>query len=212
MDFGNRPMAHEPQHPDNPCALGLDEQNPAKIWELLRRNGRFQKAVERLIELDKRPAPESFSVIRAPSEIGYDMVGHLAETNGFASVALKWLVPEPVFEVRHVEIRANLDLTGRKYAPLTNVKLELGTTADPTDVANWRVFEAVGNIDGDGVANISGRKPRRGPVISVNKSSNPKFCSQIDHIQEWREYFSNGRKFTLATPSNGPQNSDQWLS
>jgi hypothetical protein len=47
-------MAHLPQHAQNPCSLDRNEQVPAKIWELLRRNERFKKAVTRLKVLDKR--------------------------------------------------------------------------------------------------------------------------------------------------------------
>jgi len=41
-------MAHAPQHPHNPCSLDENQQTPAKIWELLRHNERFGRAVRKL--------------------------------------------------------------------------------------------------------------------------------------------------------------------
>ena len=53
-------MAHEPQHPDNPCRASLPEaeQTPAKIWELLRRNEKFRRAVVKLQSLDNAAKAE----------------------------------------------------------------------------------------------------------------------------------------------------------
>jgi hypothetical protein len=45
-------MAHTPQHPHNPCLLKEHEQIPAKIWELLRRNQKISRAVNKLQKLD----------------------------------------------------------------------------------------------------------------------------------------------------------------
>jgi len=41
-------MADSPQHLHNPCLLDTNEQTPAKVWELLRRNNAFRYVVERL--------------------------------------------------------------------------------------------------------------------------------------------------------------------
>lgn len=48
-------MAHLPQHPDNPYNPSLPEAEriPAKLWELLRRNEKFQRAVTKLQGLDE---------------------------------------------------------------------------------------------------------------------------------------------------------------
>ena len=172
---------------------------PAKIWEMLRRNTRFAMLVARLAELDRRTCPESLGMGRSPRDIGLAMVDNLGKSHGFAMVALQWLVPEPVFEVRHCEIRAGVNLTGKKYAPTRVLKLEYGTTANPADNENWRVFNATEKQDADGVA-LSERKRRRGPTIRVTKSKTPGICGPYDHLQEWHDFFSNGRKFTLDTP------------
>lgn len=47
-------MSYQPQHPDSPCLLAGEEQVPAKIWELLRRNDRFRRVVTGLKRLDDR--------------------------------------------------------------------------------------------------------------------------------------------------------------
>ena len=44
-------MAHAPQNLQNPCLLDENEQIPAKIWELLRRNENFRADVARLTKL-----------------------------------------------------------------------------------------------------------------------------------------------------------------
>jgi hypothetical protein len=193
-------MAHAPQHPDNPCSLGENEQTPAKIWELLRRNDRFKKAVARLEELDKRPRPKDDSVNRSPREVGLAMVGRLGELHRFAAVALQWLVPEPLFEVGYVAIPADVDLTGKKLVSLVTVKLQVGTTADPSDEAHWRTFEAHGKHDALSIANFNGPLLRRGPHLEIQKGEDPRFCSKVDPLKEWRDYFADGRKFTLDTP------------
>src|SRR5256885_1787323 len=111
-------MAHAPQHAHSPCSLDQNEQVPAKIWELLRCNDRFKKAVARLEELDKRPRLEDGNTKRRPSEVGLAMVGRLGELHEFAGVAIQWLVPEPLFEISHVALHAGLDLTGKKFVSL----------------------------------------------------------------------------------------------
>ncbi len=193
-------MAHAPQHPHNPCSLGANEQTPAKIWELIRRNDHFTKAVARLEALDKRPRVEHDSRQRHPRETASAMVDRLGEIHGFAGAAIQWLVPEPLFEIHHVAIPANLDLTGRASAPLVTVKLQEGVTADPNDKAHWRTFEAHGDQDAQSVANGCGRPWRRGPHLQLQTSDDPRFCSKVDPVQEWREYFTDGRRFTLDTP------------
>lgn len=194
-------MRHPPQHPHNPCALGPNEQAPAKFWELLRRNTRFQKAVTRLAELDQRPRLPDGSTERQPREIGLAMVRRLRQLHPFAATALQWLVPEPLFEISHAAIPADLDLAGKQFVSLVTVKLQEGTTPAPADKANWRTYEAQGEHDAHSIANFQGRLWRRGPRVEVQESDDPRFCSKLDPLQEWRDYFERDRKtFTLSTP------------
>jgi len=192
-------MAHAPQHPDNPCSLVENEQIPAKIWELLRRNDSFKKATARLKALDARPSLEADSTKRRPREVGLAMIRRLSELHSFSAVALQWLVPEPLFAVRHVAIPGNVDLAGKDFVSPITVKLQEGITANPSDEANWRTFDAHGDCDAESIANINGRLCRRGPHIQVQKSADPGFCSKVDPLQEWRDYFAKGRTFTMDT-------------
>ncbi len=193
-------MAHAPQHPHNPSSLDENEQTPAKVWELLRRNDWFKKVVARLEGLDKRPRVADDALQRRPREIGLAMVRRLGEFHSFAGVALQWLVPEPLFEIHHVAIPANVDLTGKAFAPLETVKLQEGITPDPADEKHWRTFEAHAGQDAQSVANCNGRPWRRGPHIHFQTSDDPRFCSKVDPLKEWRDYFADGRKFNLETP------------
>jgi hypothetical protein len=193
-------MAHTTQHPHNPCSLDENERTPAKIWELLRRNNHFQKAVARLEELDKRTRLVDSSPRRHPREIGLAMVDRLGEMHGFAGTAIQWLVPEPLFQINHVAIPANLDLTGKEVVPLEFIKIQEGITPDPNDTDRWRTFEAQGDQDAQSVANCNGRPWRRGPHVYFQRSKDPRFCSKVDPLQEWRDYFANGHKFSLDTP------------
>lgn len=193
-------MAHATQHLHNPCSLDENEQTPGKIWELLRRNDHFKKAVARLEELDKRPRVEDDSRQRCPRIVGQVMVERLGDIHSFAGVALQWLAPEPLFEIHYKEIPANLDLTGKRFVRLATVRLQQGKSPDPEDKSNWRTFEAQGEHDAESIANLNGRPWRRGPHIHLQLSTDPRFCSKVDPLKEWRDYFADGRKFTLGTP------------
>lgn len=192
-------MAHAPKHPHNPCSLADDERTPAKIWEMLRRNDRFKKAVARLEELDKRSCVENECRRRNSREVGLAMVDHLGDIHNFAGVAIQWLVPEPLFEIHHIAIPANLDLTRKASVSLVTVKLQEGITADPMDTAHWRTFEAQGDQDAESVAYYHGRLLRRGPHVHLQTSDDPRFCSKVDPLQEWRDYFAKDRRFSVDT-------------
>jgi hypothetical protein len=90
-------MAHESELVFNPGddTLPDDEQIPAKIWELLRRNDEFKKAARQLQQLDEKA--------RATKRSGSEwkescrMIGDIQSTHPLAALALQWLVPEPLF-------------------------------------------------------------------------------------------------------------------
>ena len=193
-------MADAPRHPQNPCSLDENEQTPAKVWELLRRNDRFRKAAARLEDLDKRPRVADDDLQRRPREVGLAMVSCIGKLHSFAGVAIRWLVPEPLFAVHHVTVPPGVDLTGKQFVSLVTVKLQEGITADPDDNTHWRTFEGHGEHDAQSFANLKGRPWRRGPHVHFQKSDDPRFCSKVDPLQEWRDYFADGRKFTLDTP------------
>lgn len=128
---------------------------PAKIWELLRRNYTFKKAVTRLIVLDGRVKQLTKEVAEfrnrgvKPSQSSTDsemlsakcrerseakflasrIPDNVCKRHPFAAAALQWLVPEPWFEIRHTDIEAGVDLVGKQLVPPKLIKLESGSTA-----------------------------------------------------------------------------------
>lgn len=176
-------MRHKPRNELNPYLLDEAERTSAKIWELLRRNACFQKAVARLQKLDKRPSLD-----------GRAMVNRLYTIHGFAGIAIQWLVPQPLFQIKHVTITA---LAGKET--VSSVKIQQGITPDPND-GTWRTFRKRGKRDADSQANAAGPSLRRGPRVEVINCDDPRFCRNVEALQEWRDYFANGHKFSLATP------------
>jgi len=119
-------MPHSSHHPDNPCSLKLKSDHlPAKIWELLRKNQKFVRTVNRLAMLQdrlKKPVekPVRKNSKRPPSpgrkilsgiEVGsYDwssthqtiqqLRAAVSAKNKYGDMALQWLVPTPTFQKR----------------------------------------------------------------------------------------------------------------
>jgi len=84
----------------NPCSLDENEQIPAKIWELLRRNRDFRDAAERLTKLDAKERNDCEEIGKYHGEAwqkSWRLVKRAAAHHPFAGVALQWLVPEPLF-------------------------------------------------------------------------------------------------------------------
>jgi hypothetical protein len=196
-------MPHTAQHPHNPCSLDENDQVPAKIWELLRHNDTFRADVQRLSKLDTE---ERNNRAKTGEHHGsawvesWQLLESIKERHPFAGVALEWLVPDPLFEIHYKALPSNLDLTGKRSAPLVTVKLQQGSNPDPKDKEHWRTFEAQGEQDAESVANLNGRPWRRGPHVHLQLSTDPRFCDKVDPLQEWRDYFTAGRKFTVDTP------------
>jgi hypothetical protein len=98
-------MPHATQQLHNPCSLDENEQIPAKIWELLRRNAAFRDTVQRLRELDAqeseyRTKPGQYH--GSAWQKSWELVEKVSENHSSAGVALQWLVPEPLFHVERV--------------------------------------------------------------------------------------------------------------
>jgi hypothetical protein len=192
-------MAHEPQHPDNPCRASLPdaERIPAKIWELLRRNEKFGRAVRKLQQLD-RAAKEQGKI----GQVWFaadSLVKALKSHHDFAGYALEWLVPEPWFEICHTAIEDGVDLTGKQWVPTKFVKLESGSTPDPTDTAHWRTFDAHDRFDAYGRQSLAGCVPMvRGPIITFTIPEDSRLRgSKVNGIQEWRDYHASHGPFTI---------------
>jgi hypothetical protein len=185
-------MAHAPQHPHNPCSLDENQQTPAKIWELLRHNERFGRAVRKLQSHD---ATEKANRVYGPFRTSCRVVDALKKHHEFAANALQWLVPEPEFLVWHVAVPKKWDSAGR--FELDIVAEGRGMTPDPNDQANWS-WET--RIKGQPRGAV-GESFRRGPIVFRQTCDDPRFCSKVDPLQEWREFFEvNKRNFTQETP------------
>jgi hypothetical protein len=173
------------------------ERIPAKIWELLRRNEKFGRAVRKLQQLD-RAAKEQ-------GKIGQEwfaadgLVKTLKCHHEFAGYALEWLVPDPWFEVHHTVIEDGVDLTGKQFVPPKMIRLDSGNTPDPTDAAHWQTFEAHGEFDAESRRNIAGCVPMvRGPIITFTSPKDSRLRgSKVNGIQEWRDYHAAHGPFTL---------------
>jgi hypothetical protein len=128
------------------------------------------------------------------------MIERLRDRHPFAALALQWMVPEPLFEIRHVTLPTDVVLPRNQRVSLVTEKLEIGVTPDPSDRAHWRTYEAQVGQDAEGMASHRGQPDRRGPHLIIQKSNDPRLCTKVDLLQEWRDYFASGRKFTLGTP------------
>jgi hypothetical protein len=188
-------MAHTPQHPENPCRASLpeSEQTPAKIWELLRRNDKFKRAVTKLQNLDTL---EKTGHVHGLGRVSWRIVHTLKKHHEVAGHALQWLVPEPEFRIWWVALPQNLDLTDKREFIYDIVNEGRGTTPNPDDKDNWS-WECPTEGQPRGAV---GESFRRGPTIFWQKSHEPLLCSKFNAIQEWRDYSAKDRKFTVNTP------------
>lgn len=74
-----------------------DEDIPAKLWELLRRNAAFQEAFARLLAYDQKSRKSKHYPNSEWQKRAEVLLRRCAQNNSFAAIALQWLVPEPVF-------------------------------------------------------------------------------------------------------------------
>ncbi len=200
-------MPHAPQHPDNPCGTTLPEveQVPAKIWELLRRNERFHRAVSRLQLLDA--AARSESPFGKHWYVARELVKALKKHHALAGLALEWLVPEPWFQIQYVVATPEFASTGKATIPGKVIKIEGGSKPDPADKTHWRVDLADGEFDAHGIRTIAGGAPKvRGPVITYTVAEDSRLSNDpFNAIQEWHDYQTSHGPFTLNdTWQNAP--------
>ncbi len=160
-------MAGEYHHSHNPCALATEEQFPAKIWELLRRNSHFQCCARKLAEMGNRHATVEAEHLHGPIwERTRRLIERVGRPNVFAGDALEWLTPEPLF-IFHTRRRTGYAITP---APLR-------------DSRAWRWV--------DSKSEDSNPPPlRRGPRIEwwSNDKVNP--------LEEWQAYAATGKVFS----------------
>lgn len=183
-------MAHAPQNLQNPCLLDENEQIPAKIWELLRRNENFRADVARLTKLDakERNNWKKTGKYHGPAwQKSWRLVERIEAQHPFAGVALQWLVPEPLF---HCSIVTRS--RGKKWTEQAGE----GMTPDINDEKHWS-WRDPSQLD------VGGHPMRRGPEVYWTKSKFKRFRSWVNPIMEWRRYswpFTVEHSWTDAPP------------
>ena len=103
-------MSAQNCQPFNPCTLVEDEQIPAKIWELLRRNERFRASVEQLRKLDnkERATYAASGKYHGPAwKKSCALIRKIEPVHSFAHVAFMWLVPEPLLTIVRLTVARN---------------------------------------------------------------------------------------------------------
>lgn len=182
----------------NPCSLDEDEQIPAKLWELVRRNERFCQDVNRLRTLDERERAgrESEKWHGRAWEQSCRFVEGVGKGHVFAGHALQWLVPEPRFLVQEVALAKN----GR----LKVVRIGEGLTPNLQGTVPWTSFRPPNS---ENQFTKPAPKPRpwrwfnrrrspspmgwrdvRGPVVNWTTSRNPRLRDHVNPIREWEQY------------------------
>ena len=189
---------------NDPCSAPRDEQIPAKIWELLRRNKPFRQAVGQLHRLDTRAKREQAEHLRLLAKRRAKRKQHLpcprswwvaarkflqshSEAHPFAASALQWLVPEPLFIIQEVGLPPG-DGSDGKPVVFEFRRLGEGTTPDATDSANWRYYK------NPRMANLTGRRIVRGPEIRWRTDN---FDGPTHLFPEWQDYAKNHGAFTV---------------
>jgi hypothetical protein len=167
----------------NPCLLGENQRNPAKIWELLRRNDAFGRVVRRLAVLDEQ-AKENFEKTRQYHGDAWSRSWRLLKgvnaQNSFAGTALQWLVPEPLFLCNFVSFPRGKKLRNRKFSPLRFLRIGHGLTPNVKDGSwVWHYPNTPSNHS---------YPLRRGPQIELHKSKFKQLRSKVNPISEWSHY------------------------
>jgi hypothetical protein len=169
-------MAHGSQRCFNPYSLEENEQVPAKIWELLRRNPYFRHIVARLRKLD---AKEQIYLTKTGKSHGKDWWTSYRllkkfTRHPFAHIALQWLVPDPLFQCRIVTLPR-----GKKSNQLRVLRMGVGLKPNIKD--NGWVWRS---------PNMR-RRPRpitRGPQVILTQSRYRRLRSRVNPVLEWARY------------------------
>lgn len=169
---------------------------PGRLWELLRRNLRFRRAVAGMVELrEQLEGPD----VQWAYEAGVRRLNVLRERvrNDFAVTALRWLTGRLVFQVteigrnakgKSVQLRASEGWTPQPDDPswkwFESGPVHLAGETDPRDRASYRL-DRVGRLTW-------------GPAVTTTRSKDPGLTKQChDHVSEWQAHQG---EFTVGTP------------
>ena len=182
----------------------VPDSPPAKLWELLRRNRRFRRVVERMLVLQERCESGSPEERRASKSTGHHILKRIQDNgNSFGHLALQWLVPQPLFVVQEAVIDVVDISPARKVAPLRFNKIGRGITPDPSD-PTWKWFVSKPRLQrsASSQANAAGWPFRWGPRITTTISKDDRIKTHFhDGVAAWREWFA-AHTFTVDTPWN----------
>jgi hypothetical protein len=167
----------------NPCSLEENEQIPAKIWELLRRNTQFRTVAQRLISLDAKEKDNherTGNYHGAAWQRSWHLLKRIERQHQFASVALQWLVPEPLFHCKVATWPRGKKWKKRGVFATRYIRIGHGVTPDVTDPSwVWRNPERLG---------ANAHPMRRGPEIHLTKSKFKLLRDSVNPIWEWSRY------------------------
>jgi hypothetical protein len=168
----------------NPCTLGEHELIPAKVWELLRRNDSFRSAASRLERLHDevlRIRSENGEFLNEAWHDAHRFLERVKVKHPFGGIALEWLVPEPLFQVRVVTVPKGQAWRKGFFTP-RELRLGEGTTPEPNDKDVWRWFQDSRE------ANRTGRRWRRGPLITWTTSKHKGLRDHVNPLEEWKRF------------------------
>jgi|GEM_PF-2254519 len=181
-------MAEATEHPFNPCCdVPVDEQIPAKIWELLRRNVAFRKRVaqlRRLDEIERSVHQQGKGYHGSAWEKSCALLRKVKPVHPFAHVAFMWLVPEPLLNICRLTYARNGKLLRKQVCPLVPTQLD-----KPEGAWLWR-------SEGSHL----GWPTVRGPEIHLLTSNKRKRCDRVIFRNEWRGWKPEAPLFDCDTP------------
>jgi hypothetical protein len=175
-------------HTFNPCDLeNEDEQVPAKIWELLRRNAAFRAEVERLSELESQVQTEcAAGTYHGPAwNESWRLVEEAKDRHSFAGIALEWLVPDPLLIITRFTASKDGSPVSRKVCEVR-----------PQDLAaleHWPWWD-------DKKPNVQGRRLVRGPEIHFHDGNIRRLCDRHIFLNEWQGWKPGEKMFDCETP------------
>jgi hypothetical protein len=163
--------------------LDDNEQIPAKIWELLRRNRDFRDVVETLTKLDAKERSDSEKSGKYHGtawQKSCRLVKRAAERHPFAGFALQWLVPEPLFHCLVAPRPHGKKWKQRGVFIPRFSRVGEGVTPNVKD-KGW-VWRNPNKRD------TAGHLLRRGPEVYWTKSRFKRLRSRVNPILEWKRY------------------------
>ena len=180
----------------------------AKLWELLRRNDSFREQFMRLDGLNRianagiRPDGTASKRANVARNRGASLIDNLDAQNLFAADALRWLVPEPIFRQRKIRIergtQRTLETAVHRWST-TTADPRLKRFADPNATGKRKYHWKRLPISGRSYL-WKGEPTRWGPEVELVTSDDPKLAAAChDELAEWRDYFAEGRRFTVDT-------------